>query len=89
VAALRRPGENTRIADSILNLSFFALVIGTIAFVWANLPKAVAVCLTVSVGLLLVAYTILTDPNPDRDGDRFRDKIAGHWAKYRGLAQPT
>jgi len=37
-------------------------------FVWADLRRGTAICLTVCLGLLMIAYTTFTDPNPDFDG---------------------
>jgi lipopolysaccharide export LptBFGC system permease protein LptF len=61
VAAFRRPGENTRIADIILTLSFYVLLVGTMVFTWANMRKFVAIVLTVVIAFLAMAYLIVKD----------------------------
>ncbi|KAF8159309.1 hypothetical protein B0H34DRAFT_796576 [Crassisporium funariophilum] len=90
VAALRRPGGNTRISDFVLTLAFYALLIGTMVFVWANWRKAVAIIFTTVLGMLAVAYVSVIDPSPSQDEDDWRNRIGRYFEKYRGLsAQPT
>src|ERR1700761_7957773 len=69
VGTLRHPKENTCMSDAILNLSFLALVIGTLIFVWAEMNRPVSITLTIGVGMLTVMYMVCTDPNPDSNCD--------------------
>ena len=65
VAALRRPQGNTHVADFMLRLSFLTLLIGTMVFTWENQRTITSIVFTVSFVLLVIAYWIWTDPNPN------------------------
>lgn len=67
VAALRRPHENTRIADLVLSLSFIAITLGTVIFVWGNMPKPVSISFSVGFALLAVGYATCVDSCVDQD----------------------
>ena len=74
VAAFRRPGQNTRIADTILTFSFYTLLVGTMVFTWANMRKFVAIALTMVVVLLAMAYLIVKDPSSGKHMRPFSDR---------------
>ncbi|KAH9487423.1 hypothetical protein JR316_0001498 [Psilocybe cubensis] len=88
VAALRRPQENTGIADFILSLSFVTITFGTVIFIWGNMPKPVSISFSVGFALLAVGYATCVDSDPDQEGGNPL-KSARRWLqRYRGLTKP-
>ncbi|PPQ69916.1 hypothetical protein CVT25_002474 [Psilocybe cyanescens] len=88
VAALRRPHENTRIADFVLTLSFATITLGTFIFVWRNMSKPVSISFSVGFAFLALAYATCIDSCVDQDRGNPLDAMRRWIEQYRGLERP-